>query len=203
MIPPQISSTGSSSCLCSVSSTCTLYNSSAFLININSPVAVAGTSFIITLNNILNPPTTTPTSTFALTTYYYNTSTPTDVLSASVVLTATAVNLYSAAVTTSSSTVLANSTYTVDFKNKNALPVGSYIVISFPSDFIDSVGASLRSFIISNISQSGCTMTILSTMKFQFNSCITSTIAAQTSFSIILGNIINPSSTKPTASLSI
>lgn len=86
ILPSQIGTTNSSTCVCSVSSTCTLYNSTSFLVNINAGIVPGSTSITLTLNNVINPLTTTPTSSFSLTTYYYNLSTPTDVLSTSVTL---------------------------------------------------------------------------------------------------------------------
>jgi hypothetical protein len=202
-LPSQISSTGTSSCLCNISSTCILYNSTSFLVNINAQAVTGGTNFAISLNNIVNPPTTTPTSNFSLATYYYNASTVTDVLGVAVSLSAASVPLYSASISSASLTVVANSSYTIKFSNTNPLPSGSSVVVTFPSDFVNSAGASLASFSIGGVTQSGCVMTAISTMAFQFNSCITSTASAHTAFSIIIGNIINPSSTKPTNSLTI
>jgi hypothetical protein len=85
------------------------------------------------MNNIVNPPTTTQTSSFTLTTYYYNTSTPTDIMSSGASFSATSVNLYSGSVTPVSLTVAASTTYTITFQNTNPLPAGSYVIVIFPS----------------------------------------------------------------------
>lgn len=133
-LPVEITSTVSSTCLLpNLSSTCTLYNGTSFLININTAVVLKGTTITITMNNVINPATTTSTSSFTLTTYYYNTSTPTDILSSGATFTATPVNLYSASVTPTSLTVAASTTYTINFQNTNPLPAGSYVIVTFPS----------------------------------------------------------------------
>lgn len=126
-LPGEVLMTNTTLCTCSVSSTCSTMNSTSILINLNTMVAAGGSAFSITIYNIINPPTTTPSSSFALSTYYYNTSTPTDVLSVAVTITATSVSLFSGSVSSLSGVVVANSTYTITFKNKNNLPSGSYV----------------------------------------------------------------------------
>jgi hypothetical protein len=124
-LPVEIVSTNASSCVASVSSTCVLFNSTSFLVNINTAALIKGSSISITMNNVINPTTTSPTSTYTLTTYYYNTSTPTDVLSSGALFTATAVSLASGTVTPTSLVVAASTTYTITFQNTFALPAGS------------------------------------------------------------------------------
>jgi hypothetical protein len=77
------------------------------------------------MNNVLNPSTTTPTSSFSLKTYYYNTSTPTDVMTTGATFAATPVNLTTGSVTPSSLIVAASTSYAITFQNTNPLPAGS------------------------------------------------------------------------------
>ena len=189
--------------MASVSSTCVLLNSTSFLVNINAAALVKGSTISITMNNLINPTTTSPTSTYTLTTYYYNTSTPTDVLSSGALFTATAVTLASGSVTPTSFVVAASTTYTFTFQNTFALPAGSYVIIVFPTEFANAAAAALVSFSIGSLVQSACTMTVISNMQFKLTSCITSNAPSNTTFTVILANIINPTSTKPTSSLSI
>ena len=178
-LPVEIVSSNISTCSCSVSSTCSFLNLTSLIININSFLVSPNTDYVITINNILNPTTTTPTSTFALATYYYNTSTPTDILSSSVTFTATPAILSSGSVSSSSLTVAANSTYTITFQNRNLLPSTSYIRLSFPlTSFVSSSSASLSSFKIGGVSITGCVMSVVSTMSFRFNNCILTNINA-------------------------
>ena len=132
-LPTEISFTNSSSCSCNISSTCSLLNTTAVIVNLNTAVAVGATNYAITISNANNPATTTSTSSFAINTYYSNTSTPVDALSSNLTLTATPVTLQSSSTNTSSAIVASNSTYTITFQNRNALPSTSYIVVTFPN----------------------------------------------------------------------
>jgi len=132
-LPIEITSTNSSSCIANISSTCTVLNSTSFFVNINVAAILKGSTISITMNNVTNPSTTTPTSSFSLTTYYYNTSTPTDVMTSGASFTSTPVNLASGSVTPTSLTVAASTIYTIAFQNTNPLPSGSYFIVTFPS----------------------------------------------------------------------
>lgn len=202
-VPPEISLAGFTSCSSNIPSSCSLHNSTAILITISAATVPAATNFQITIISVSNPSTTTPTSTFTIRTYYYNLSTPVDQLTSGLTLQAAATTLLSADLTPSSLTVAATATYTITFKNRNALPSGSQISLSFPSDFSSSSGVSLVSFSSSGNSVSACTISVVSSMKFNFSNCFPSAIPAQTTFVLSLSNIINPLSTKPSASLQL
>jgi len=195
----------SSSCTCSIASTCVVYNTTSLLITINSIVVVASTNITTTINNILNPVTTTPSSSFAISTFYYNFSTPVDILSAPIKVTATKVTLSGVNFSSTSVVVAATSTFTITLQIKNALPANSYIIITFPAtSFLNSASPVLSLFLIAGTAASGlCSMSVPSTLSFKFSSCISSALTANTIITIKIGNMINPLSTKTTDSLSV
>ena len=108
-----------------MSSTCSLLNTTSLLININAAALIGGTNYSVAISNVNNALTTTVTASFSIKTYYTNTSTPVDSLTSGLTLTATPVTLQSASISTSVSTVAANSTYTLTLQNRNALPGSS------------------------------------------------------------------------------
>jgi hypothetical protein len=166
-------------------------------------VAVAArTSFPITVLGVTNPVTTTPTTSFTIKTYYSNLSTPVDTLSSGLTLSAVAVQLQSASLTSSSLTVAANSSYTFTMQTKNPVPAGSSFTVTFPSDFPNAANAALSSFSVSSVTVA-CTMSTVSTMKFSFTNCFPSAAAAQSSLVLVISNIINPYSTKTSASAEV
>lgn len=203
IIPPEITLSGSASCSSTISSSCSLFNSTTVSIGILAATVPAGSNFQITIGQVSNPPTTTPTSSFTIHTYYYNLSTPVDQLTSGLVLQAAPTTLASADLVPSSLTVAATSTYTLTFKNRNTLPAGSQIALSFPIDFSSSGGVSLVSFISSSNNIPGCTISVAGSMKFNFSNCFPSGIPAQTTLVLSLSNILNPTSTKPSASLQL
>lgn len=202
-VPSEISLSSFTSCSTSITASCSLHNSSTVLITISAATVQAAASFQITISSVVNPSRTTPTSTFTIRTYYYNFSTPVDQLTSGLTIQAAATTLLSADLTPSSLTVAATSTYTITFKIRNALPAGSQISLSFPSDFSSSSGVSLTSFSSGGSTVPGCTLSVVSSMKFNFSNCFPSSIPAQTTLVLTLTNIINPLSTKPSASLQL
>ena len=124
-------------------------------------------------------------------------------LNSGLTLTAQAVTLFSGTLSSSSLVVMATSTYTIKFQVRNALPSGSYMTVSFPSDFPTTSGISLTSFQIGSTTIATCQLLTISNMKFNFTSCFPNIVASQTAVTITLANVNNPLSTKPTNSLQL
>ena len=194
---------GTSSCSCSISSTCSVTNTSSILVNINAISVAAATNVPITITSVNNPPTTTTTSSFTIGTYYTNDSTPVDRLTSGLTLTATPVTLSSGAVSSSSPVVAASSTYTITIQNRNPLPSGSYLTVIFPGDFPTALGISLTSFTSASNVISACTLSAVTSLSYNLTNCIPSALSAGTSMIIVLANVVNPGSTKPTSSLQV
>jgi hypothetical protein len=78
-LPNQLNTLGLT-CAFSAASSCAILNSSFIRVVLTVTALNPGTNLSITLTNILNPVTTTPTSSFSIFTYYYNESTPVDLI---------------------------------------------------------------------------------------------------------------------------
>jgi hypothetical protein len=157
----------------------------------------------MTINSVNNPLTTTTTSSFSIGTYYLNTSTPVDRLTTGLTLTATPVALASGSLAASSLVVAASASYTITVQNRNPLPAGGYLTITFPSDFPAATGISLTSFISASIPIPACTLSSITTSSYNLTNCIPSSLPAGSTIAIVLASIVNPGSTKPTASLTV
>lgn len=166
------------------------------------------TILTLTVNSLTNPPTTTPSSSFALSTYYYNTSTPTDVLNTlatPLTITATPVTLSSVSLTSSSVIVAAAAAFTITVQTRNALPALSSFSIAFPTtSFSSSATPTLLSVSIGGVTAGGsCTMSSTGTLSFNFTGCMTNGVARLTNIVVVINNMINPYSTKPTSPLTV
>jgi hypothetical protein len=203
-VPAEVALSNATTCSCSIASTCALLNSTSIVVTLSAILLVKGSNISIVINGVINPATTTTTSSFAITSYYANTSTPVDTLSSGLTLTAQPVSLLSGTVSSGSLVVAAASSYTLTLQNRNPLPANSYLTVTFPSDFPTNGTPSLGSFSAGGAPVPGCSMSAVSAMKFNFSTtCFPSALLAQTTISILINGLMNPLSTKPTASLQL
>lgn len=203
-VPAEVTTSASTTCTLSVGSNCVRTNSSALQATITDATVAAGTALTMTIANIQNPSTTTASSSFGVTTYFYNTSTPSNTLSSGLTLTATATALQSATVTPASLVVAASTSYSFTIQNQHLLPSGAYLTIIFPSSsFPSSPSTALSSFTANGVAVPSCTLAQATSLTFTLTGCITSDLAASSTLALTLSSINNPQSTAPTQSLTV
>lgn len=132
--PSEISLNTSTSVCTATSGTCAIQNSSALKVTLSS-IVTAATNISISITNVANPLTTTPTSSFSIVTYYDSATSIVDQLNTGLIMTATSVPLKSVIPTLSSYTVNAKTQYTFSLQNSFSLPIGSIVKITFPADY--------------------------------------------------------------------
>jgi hypothetical protein len=145
-------------------------------------------------------------------TYYDNTNTmyPVDQDTATLTFTALPDTINIASISSLNPTVGAKSNYSLSYTLKNHLPINSYIIIGLPIDLtFDNILSISASLSINGAASTTIIPTFISTSTTNYSTAlnfsgISSTLLPSgTVLNFTFGLIINPSSTKPTGSLSI
>jgi hypothetical protein len=188
-------------CSISVTGTCSYTNTTAINISLTASVN-ALTNISVTLNNMVNPTTTTPTNSITVTTYYSDITSIVDQITSGLTVTCTPIILASGSVSSNSPVVAAQASYTFAIKSTLTTLQNSVINLTFPSGFSASAYR-LTSFSIGGTVVSGCTISV-SGLTILFNSSCMSQNALNTqTIQFIISNITNPSSTKTSNSFLI
>ena len=170
-------------------------------------------TFTMVVSGITNPPSTTTTAGFVITTYY-NSSSSAEVDSGTIAgVTATPatidhtkIEVLSSSLVTSDSSV----TYYLSFVVQNAIPIGGFVIVYFPTSILfDLAVANSNCQIMVNSSaaaSSPCSGTLgASSYAFNFSNPFPSTAAgANTNLTLVILNAAtNPPTTQPIAPFSI
>lgn len=116
-------------------------------------------------------------------------------------MTASSVPLRSVTLTPSSFVVGQISNYALNVQLSNMLPANSIMRVRVPLTSFASSTITLVSFTIDSTVVSTCSLTNLSPMYVQLEAgCFQNNTAALATIRVVLGNITNPFSTKPTNS---
>lgn len=191
---------GTSCSLTGYASVCQVNSAFKLTVDINT-IINGGTNLSIVINAVTNPPTTTPTASINITTYYEDTISVVDRLISGLTVTATSVPFRSVTLTPGSTIVGKIGNYTLNIQIANALPALSVLLIRIPSTTYATTTVTLLSFSIGSSVVSTCTLTNLSPLVLQLDPiCFGSSTPALTTLKIVLGNITNPFSTKPSDS---
>ena len=183
-------------------SSCTILSTTSIKVIFNSNV-IAATNITINVLQVNNPMTTVPTDSFSIQTFYQDSSTLVDQLTTGLTFTAIAVTLRSLTLTPTSTVVYATTSYTFAIQSTFSIPTASTIQITFPNQ-ISNGGQVLNSFTINSLSISGCTFSSTSNRIIVFNNlCFKSPLLNTSIITIILSNITNPTSYKPTDTFSV
>lgn len=119
-------------------------------------------------------------------------------------VTATSVPLRSVVLASLSTLVGQISNYTLNVQITNELPAQSIMKVRIPLTSFSPSTVVLRSFSIGSTAISTCSLTNLSPLYVQLEAgCFSSSVPALTTIQIVLGNITNPTSTKPSDSWQI
>jgi hypothetical protein len=169
-------------------------------------------TFTLIVNGIQNPPSTSTTSPFTITTYY-NTNLNAIVCTGSVLgVTPTASTLDSTKVIIASSSPITSTTgvtYYISFVVGDDIPVGGSITTNFPSTitFNTGVAASNCQIMINSNSpiNTPCTASLTTSYLFTFTNPFQSTGASvNTNVTLVIGNAAtNPATTAPVSPFSI
>jgi hypothetical protein len=171
------------------------------LSNLNaSSTSIPTQTITITVNNILNPSAVTSLTSFSLSTYYSNSA---DLVANA--LYSSSIKLQTGPITLTSVTSTSSTTYTftilsVNFQNTNPVPANGYILLSIPTDI------TLLSASSSYIQVSGSFVSSTFTNTLSNNTIIlqiSAAIAAASSISISINNIMTQNSTKPTSTFTV
>jgi hypothetical protein len=197
----------------SASISCSQPNSnSVMLSNLNSSSGrIPAQTLTLTLLNVVNPPSTQPTTSFSVTTYF---STTDDTLVAtgtngSVTSTVGILNSATVVVKPTSYTVLATGVgYTVTFVNRNQIEIGGIVRLGVPTGITaatSSITGSTCAVAIGSASSTTTTCTASSNTSLTlFNFTISSAISAGSTVSLTINSIFtNPSSTRPVSTFTI
>jgi hypothetical protein len=188
-------------CSTSVTGECSFINTTAINISLTASINPL-TNISLTLNNMMNPTTTTPTSSITVTTYYSDLTSIVDQITSGLTVTCTPIILTSSTVSSNNPIVAAKASYNFTMRSTLTTLQNSIINLTFPSTFSES-SYQLTSFSINGIAVPGCTISV-SGLTVLFNSSCMSQNASNTSIiQFIISNITNPTSTKPSPSFSI
>lgn len=180
-------------------STCSTNVGSCFFsgntVTINVQSAVAGGSNITTvLSLVQNPLTTTPSSTFSISTYYDTSDSLVDQLTSGLTFTALPVPLKVLQVLPQSSTVRDVTNYTFNVNFTNPVPTGTILYLTFPSSLpISSVMYTSNNTLGCVVSTNLQTVTLTGCFSADYTGMVTFT----------LGGITNPTSKKPTTTFNL
>lgn len=167
-------------------------NSTAITVKTGSVVA-AGTNVSISVSNIANPVTTTPSSPFQISTYFSATDELVDQLLTGPTVKADAVSMLAATVTPASTTVLGKLVdYSFTVRLANSIPSNCIFSITFPIEIPVTSAITLQTV------SSSC---ILGTQTGQQINLTCS--VALNSINLTLSGINNPLSTAPTSSFTL
>lgn len=121
------------------------------------------TNLSLTINSVINPSTTTPTSSISIYTYYEDSLSIVDQLTSGFIVTATSVPFKSVLLTPASTVVGQVGVYTLNVQLANALPMFGVMRIKVPvGSFAGTIV--LQSFSIGGTNIPGCSITTLSPM---------------------------------------
>lgn len=198
--------------------TCSLPSSTSTILTISnlnlSSNSIGSQTFNLTISGVTNPPSSQTSSNFNVTTYYTSTDDSSVATGSMGAVTATPSTLISSSVTItpSSYVVMANGvTYTVGFKNNNAIPTNGYIVLGVPYGVTALVGSVTNMCFAATASgatpsSTSCSGTDTGSMYlFTFPNIFSSSgVAANTTLTLRISSIFtNPISTEPVSSFSI
>lgn len=187
LFPPETTLNSNSSCT-STLGVCSA-NSSTNSINITLSASVAKTSNVsIVITNVMNPYTTTTTSSFKIYSYYNSSDSMVDILESGLTVKATSNPMLDLTLSLSNSTVAAISNYKFDINFTNPALVSSVVIISFPS-----------SIIVSSVSSDTCSLTATGNLITLVN-CFNSN---SSSLSVMLHGVKNPVSTQPSSNFNV
>lgn len=190
VFPPELALTGTS--ICSTTFLSCMMNTTSAVIKTGAPVS-AGSNLTVNVSNVRNSLTTTASSSFQISTYYNSTDELVDQIVSGLTVTADPVKMSSVSITPSSLVVLAQPVnYAFSITTANTNPANSVLAIVFPAEIplVDTVIVGSSSAFCSLVQQLGQNVTV---------SCTQSSATLM----ITLGNIRNPSSTKPTSTFSV
>lgn len=194
---------GTTCSLTGFASTCAINSTLTLTVDINT-IINAGSNLTVVINAVTNAATTTPTSSITITTYYEDTQSVVDQLTSGLTVTATSVPFRSVTLTPGSTTVGKITNYTLSIQIANALPATSILLITIPITSFAVSTITLLSFTIGSTAIPGCSISNTAPLTVQLSSaCFPSSTPALTTLKVVLGNITNPLSTKPTDSWQI
>lgn len=188
-------------------------DNSITLTNLNTSTSnIPAQTFTMVVSGITNPPSTTATAGFTITTYY-NSSSSAQVDSGTIAgVTATPATIdYTKIEVLSSSLVTSDTsvTYYLSFVVQNAIPIGGFVIVYFPTSInFDVTIANSNCQIMVNSSaaaSSPCSATLGTSYAFNFSNPFPSSPAsANTNITLIILNAAtNPPTTQPIAPFSI
>lgn len=189
-------------------------DNSITLTNLNTSTNnIPAQTFTMVVSGITNPPSTTTTAGFVITTFYNSSSsaqvdsgTIPGVTATSATIDYTKIEVLSSSLVTSDTSV----TYYMSFLVQNAIPIGGFVIIYFPTTiYFDLAVANSNCQIMVNSSaaaSSPCSATLgTSSYAFNFSNPFPSTPAsANTNITLIILNAAtNPPTTQPISPFSI
>lgn len=190
VFPPETTLSAASVCTSQYQS-CTV-NATAVTIKVGTAVA-AGASVALSITNVKNPPTTTPSSSFRIATYYSALDELVDQLTSGLTVKADPVPLASAAVIPSNTTVLAKLVdYAFTLQLTNSIPAANVISVTFPAEI------SLTNSLTLKAATSPCVLSQQSGQQVNL-SCS----AALNALNFTLSGVSNPTSTAPTSTFTL
>jgi hypothetical protein len=197
--------------------TCALASGTSTLVisslNLSSN-AIGAQTFTLRVNGVTNPPSTQPSGSFNVTTYYTTTD-DTSVATGSmgaVTATVSTLNSSSVVITPSSYVVQANGVnYTVSFQNNNPIPTNGYIILGIPYGVTAQISSVTNMCFASTSSaatpsSTSCTGVDTGSMYMvTFPSIFSSSgVASNSTITLRINSIFtNPISTEPVSSFSI
>jgi hypothetical protein len=205
----------SSTTTMNTSPTCTFSSAgnSLTITNLNvSTNSIPAQTFKLTISGVSNPPSTTTTGAFTLTTYYngstsaiVDTGTISGVTASPAAIDYTKIVVSSSSFTTSDATV----TYYFSFMVQNPIPVGGFVVVYFPTTIVFDLGTANGNCNLmvnsSGTTTTPCTASLSSSYIFNFTNpfpSIPATIGTNLTFSI-LSAATNPPTTQPISPFSV
>ena len=193
--------------------TCTysaLDNSMTFSAINSSSSNIPAQTFTLAVSGITNPPSTSTTGSFSLTTFYDSTNVQVDTGSISGVTSTPGTIDHTKAAVSSSSVVNSDSpvTYSLSFVVSNPIPAGGYIIAHFPTSVVfDTTAANSGCQIAINTSTASsttCSASLGSSYVFNFTNPLSTEAVAGTTITLsIAGAATNPPSTQPFSPFSL
>lgn len=167
-------------------------------------------TFTVKVSGITNPPSTKPTASFSVVTYYSSAGASVDAGTISgITAVGATIDFTKASVAASSRVNSATAvTYSLSFIVNNPIPAGGYIVLYFPTaiTFDTSAASSQCSIMINSgsVTSTSCTATLSATYVFNFTNPLSSSAGVNTNLTLVIGGAAtNPASTRPFSPFSI